>query len=207
MIQIEQNQIVPENPNLRVLSVSGDYDDNDLIECATLERPDFALSAFSATFIRYGNIVNQFSDPFALGEALLKIDPDCTHDTATLFKEEEMRRIKREGGDFTPENPVPADENVSPIAEKEKEEEELVKIEEIKETKKVDDVAPSPLSSDNSATTTSVVEQTPKAAVRPETPIPVSETPPTPPETSSEITSETPGPIKVIIDSVSNAVN
>lgn len=124
MIHIEQNQIVPDNENLRVLSVTGDYADNDLIECATLDNPDFALCAFSATFIRYGGMVYQHSDPLKLGEALLAVDPESTHDAVTLFKEEEARRIKREGGDFTPENPVPADEAVSQITQEEIKEEE-----------------------------------------------------------------------------------
>jgi hypothetical protein len=139
MIQIEKNQTVPENPNLRVLSSSGDYNDNDLIECASIENPDFALCAFSATFIKYGNLSNQFNDPLLLGEALLKVDPKCTHDAATLFKEEEMRRIRREGGDFTPENPISVDENISTIVQEEKkvpeEDTEKTITEKIEETK------------------------------------------------------------------------
>lgn len=119
MIHIEQNQTVPENPNLLVVSVTGDYSDNDLIECATHDNPTFALCAFTAAFVKYGNIVNRFSDPFALGEALLGVDSGCTHDAAILFKEEDARRIKREGGDFSPENPVPADESLSKVAQDE----------------------------------------------------------------------------------------
>lgn len=119
MIHIEQDQSVPENENLRVLSVSGDYDDNDLIECYHIDNPGFALSAFSSTFVKYGGFVYQFSDPVLLGKALLEIDPGCTHNAATLFKEEDARRIKREDGDFTPENPVPVDESISLVAQEE----------------------------------------------------------------------------------------
>lgn len=132
MIHIEQNQLVPENEDLRVLSVSGDYNDNDLIECCHISNPGFALYAFSATFIKYGGVVYQYSDPLLLGKALLEIDPDCTHDYATLFKEEEARRVKREEGDFTPEAPVPVDESISPIAQTEAlVEEEVINNEEI----------------------------------------------------------------------------
>lgn len=125
MIHIEQQQKVPEHPELQVLAPTGDYSDTDLIECAMLDNPTFALCAFTAPYIAYGNIVNQFNDPLALGEALLGIDPDCTHDAAVLFKEEETRRLKREQGDFTPENPVPADEKVSKVVQEEIKEEEI----------------------------------------------------------------------------------
>ncbi len=137
MIKIEKNQSVPEHPDLKVLSVSGDYGDNDLIECAPLSDPNFALCAFSASFIKYGGIVNQFNDPLLLGEALLQVDPESTHDAAILFMEEEARRIKREGGDLRPENPVAVDESLSQTVpeeeriEEEKEEEKEIEEEEV----------------------------------------------------------------------------
>ncbi len=119
MIHIEKDQIVPENENLRVFSVSGDYSDNDLIECYDIENPNSAACAFSAAFVKYGGIIYRFGMPEEVGEALLKIDPKSTHDYAVLFKEEEERRKKRLGGDFTPENPIPADENISQVAQDE----------------------------------------------------------------------------------------
>lgn len=136
MIHIEKDQIVPENKDLRVFSQSGDYNDNDLIECYHIDNPDFALSAFSATFIKYGGIVYQFGDPLLMGEELLKIDPECTHDFAILFKEEEERKKKRERGDFTPDNPVPADENISSLMQEEK----VIQSEDIEKEPKVEDL-------------------------------------------------------------------
>lgn len=198
MIQINKNQIVPENPNLRVLSSSGDYGDNDLIECSTLDNPDFALCAFSSSFIKYGNVINQFNDPLELGKKLFEIDPDATHDTVTLFKEEEARRIKREGGDFTPENPVEIDE------EKIKEEEETTSEETPKETPEATtpESTPEETPSSTESPTPTESEQTPVPVVDPvptepapvEPEVLVPETPPT--ET------ETPTPIEVIVDTV-----
>lgn len=119
MIHIEQGQAVPENEELIVLSQSGDYDDNDLIECSAISNPGFAIYAFSSTFIKYGNIAYRFSDPLLLGEALVEIDPASTHNAAILYQEEEARKAKRTEGDFTPDNPVPVDESISPVAQEE----------------------------------------------------------------------------------------
>lgn len=226
MIKIEKNQIVPEHPDLRVLSSSGDYGDNDLIECSTLDNPDFALYAFPASFIRYGNIVNQFNNPLELGEALLKIDPDCTHDTAILFKEEEARRIKREGGDYTPENPVPTDENIEEASKKAEEEKVEDNTEEptSSESTSTEEVPEAEVQTNESGSTdsSSSNENTPTEPVVEETastPTPTETTPsestpsepvPTPVESSpsetvpaeQESSPEAPTPVEVLIDAV-----
>lgn len=195
MIQIEQNQVVPEHPDLRVLSVSGDYADNDLIECAHVDNPDFALSAFSATFIRYGGMVYQHTDPLKLGEALLAVDPESTHDAVTLFKEEEIRRIKREGGDFTPENPVPADENVSQITQDEiKEEEKKEEVVEEKETPKQDESAPAGNETPKGEVLGDVTTPTETSTTTPTTGTPTDTTSTSTPPVEEPITPITPTP-------------
>ena len=228
MISIQKNQTIPEHPDLRVLYSSGDYGDNDLIECSTIDNPDFALCAFSSSYIKYGNIVNQFSDPLELGKKLIEIDPDCTHDTAILFKEEEARRIKREGGDFTPENPVPTDETVKE-AEKvpeDKENDPAITENTPSDTEPVseqdtvseDNTSSSPSSSEsspnesepapetpvNTETSPSEPEPQPQQETTPEAPVAPTPSPETstPEPQSQETTPEAPTPVEVLIDAV-----
>lgn len=117
MIHIEKDQIVPDNTNLRVLSITGDYSDNDLIECYGADDPTLAVASFQAQFIKYGGLVYRYNSPEELGAAIAEIDPDSTHDSAILYKEDEERRQKRMNGNLVPQNQVPADEAVSPIAQ------------------------------------------------------------------------------------------
>lgn len=215
MVHIEKDQIVPENEDLRVFAVSGDYDDNDLIECYHTDNSNFALFAFPAAFIKYGGIVYRFGTPEEAGEALLKIDPNSTHDYAVLFKEEEARRKKRQGGDFDPENPVPVDERISQVAQDEAKIVEAAETTTLPETPASSptptptpsstpaptvDATPSPSSAPSPSTTpTPAPSETPVSG---ETPVPTvtatsapSETPtPIPSETSAPAPSETPAP-------------
>ncbi len=117
MIHIDQGQAIPENPSLKVFSVSGDYSDNDLIECCGLDNTNIPVASFQAQFIKYGGLVYRFNEPEELGQAIVAIDPVSTHDSALLFSEEEARRLKRLAGNLLPENQVLADEAVSPIAQ------------------------------------------------------------------------------------------
>lgn len=119
MIHIEQHQLVPENSKLRVLSVTGDYSDNDAIECYNEDEPEIAVCSYQAQFIKYGGLVYRYNTPEELGAALVQLDPESTHNSALLFKEDEERRLKRLAGTLVPENPVPADEAISPIAQQE----------------------------------------------------------------------------------------
>jgi len=54
MVTITKGQSVPENPELEVLSPSGDYDENDLIECAKIGE-QVAFCSFEAQFIANGH--------------------------------------------------------------------------------------------------------------------------------------------------------
>ncbi len=170
-----------------------------------------------------------------MGEALLAVDPESTHDAVTLFKEEEARRIKREGGDFTPENPVPADEAVSQITQEETKEEEAkteetapaeedTPVEEAPEATPVQpEIVPTPESGGGSA---------PEVPTEPVVPVVPTEVPTTPsepavvpPTTEADLSSqntviepiperpevipepvEPPSPIEVLIESVSNGL-
>lgn len=114
MVHIEQDQKVPENPNLRVLSETGDYDDNDHIECYDINNPGFALCAFTASFVAYGGIMYRFGSVEKLGEAILAIDPESSLDAVTFFKEEKARKLRQEMGDFSPENPAQVDKTKKP---------------------------------------------------------------------------------------------
>lgn len=189
MIHIEQGQPVPENPDLRVLSVSGDYADSDLIECATIENPTFAMFAFPASFIKYGGVVFRFSDPIALGEELVKIDPSSTHDAVILFKEEDARRIKREQGDFTPENPVPADIEVSQIAQDEAQVQADAAAASSESTPVQENSVPTPETPSTPTPTPETPPPTPES-----TPAPAPETTPTPSPETPAPTPETPAP-------------
>lgn len=100
MIHIEKNQTVPENEDLIVLSDSGDYNDNDLIECCNVEDPGFAVVSFPAAFIKYGGIINQFSDPKLLGEEILKIDPESTHTAASYVRMMKELEAQMNGGEL-----------------------------------------------------------------------------------------------------------
>jgi hypothetical protein len=113
MIHIEQNQKIPENPGLRVLSPTGDYNDVDLIECAPLDGDDIAVASLQAQFIKYGGLVYRYNEPEELGKAIYEVDKNSTHDSALLYAEDEARRQKRKAGTLVPENQVPADEAVS----------------------------------------------------------------------------------------------
>ena len=94
MIHIEKDQSIYENNNLRVLSNTGDYDDNQLIEVYDVEKPE-TVSSFAAQFIKYGSIVYKFSTPPELGEEILKNDPESTHSAASYVRmqKELLRQI------------------------------------------------------------------------------------------------------------------
>ena len=86
MINIEQNQKITENENLRVASPSGSYEDSALIEFYNEENPNVILGAFAAQYIKYGGIVYRFNDPKELGAEILKIDAESTHAAASLVR-------------------------------------------------------------------------------------------------------------------------
>ncbi len=115
MIPITRDQKVAGNDNLLVYAVSGDYADKDLIECYDPSLGNYPTACFQAQFIKYGPVVYQFNEPEELGKALIEIDPQSTHDSAALYKEEEDRKRKRRLGTLEPENPAPVDSGLSKI--------------------------------------------------------------------------------------------
>lgn len=55
MITITKGQNPKDNPELEVLSPSGDYDENDLIECAKIGETE-AFCAYEAQYIVNGHM-------------------------------------------------------------------------------------------------------------------------------------------------------
>jgi hypothetical protein len=104
MIHIEKNQIVPECENLRTLSASGDYNDDDIIECYNPDDPSIAICGFTASFIKYGGLMYRFNDPAELGAEILKIDPESTHSAASFVRMNEELSKKMEEGSLEPES-------------------------------------------------------------------------------------------------------
>lgn len=104
MIHIEQNQTIPENENIRVLSQAGDYNDTDLIEYYSIKEPGIAQGAYHAQFIKYGGLVYRFSDPKELGEEILKIDPESTHTSASYVRMMNELLGKMNEGSLEPES-------------------------------------------------------------------------------------------------------
>ncbi len=125
MISLAQGARIQSLPNLVIASGDGQYADTDLILCASADVPDFPVAQYQAQFIRYGEVVYQFETPEALGEALVAIDPESTHDAAQLWREEEARRFAREKGTLAPADQTPAPDAIEPQATPEGEEEDV----------------------------------------------------------------------------------
>lgn len=54
-IHITKGQTVPNYPGLVVMSATGDYEDNVLIECAKIESPNQTFCAFHAGYVDRGD--------------------------------------------------------------------------------------------------------------------------------------------------------
>ncbi len=122
MIHITKGQSVPEHPELRVYSDTGDYEDTDLINCYKIGKPNSAFCGFEASYIGYGGMVYRYADVEKLGEALLAIDPNCKHKAALFFKNELIRKGKIEKGEYSLENTkTDKEEIVEPESESETE--------------------------------------------------------------------------------------
>ena len=96
MVHIEKSQKVPQNENLIVFSPSGDYDEDQLIECCEINNPSVAIGAYQAQFIKYGGVVYRFNDEEELGAELVKLDPSSSHRAVAFYKEGQRR--KNRGG-------------------------------------------------------------------------------------------------------------
>ncbi len=86
MIHIEKDTDVIENPKTKVATATGDYEDNALIEVYSTDEPDKIVGAFQAQFIRYGSMVYAHNGHMELGAAILKIDPESTHTSASYVR-------------------------------------------------------------------------------------------------------------------------
>ena len=86
MIAITKDQEVAENPNLRVMTPAGDYEDTALIEFYDNAVPGTVVGAYQAQFVRYGSLVYRFNDPIELGKEILKLDPESTHTAASYVR-------------------------------------------------------------------------------------------------------------------------
>ncbi len=121
MVHIDQHQAVPEREDLKVFSPTGDYQDNDLIDCYKITDPSFPICSFQAQFIKYGSLVYKFNSEDLLAEEIMKIDPESIHDSVVFYKEDKQRKKMREEGKLKPEKPdspvVP--EPLPPVQEEE----------------------------------------------------------------------------------------
>jgi hypothetical protein len=104
MIHLEQGQIVPDSTNLRVLVPTGDYNDNDLIECYGADDPTLAACSFQAQYIKYGGLVYKFNEPQALGEEILKTDPTSTHSAASYVRMTKELLAQMNAGSLQPQS-------------------------------------------------------------------------------------------------------
>lgn len=124
MVPISKGDKVFGEQKLRVTMETGEYADVDLIECADSASNE-PTGVFQAQYVKYGPMVYQFNAPEELGAALVAIDPESTHDAAQLWREDEARRIKRQGGTLAPEDPAAAPDAVEPEAVPEEEEDDV----------------------------------------------------------------------------------
>ena len=108
MIIIQKGQSTKEDKNVVVVSASGTYSDYDLIVCEDITDPTRPQMSFQAQYIAYGPMIYQFGDRFEeLGKELLVLDPTSNHDAVVYFKDEEVRRLRREGGMIRPAEITP----------------------------------------------------------------------------------------------------
>lgn len=109
MIHIEQGQPLFEHKNLRVKSATGDYADSDLIKFYDIKDTSNVYGSYQAQYVKYGGLVYKFNDPKELGEAILKIDPESTHDAAVFVRMSNQLLEQMNGGtmeNVLPESPV-----------------------------------------------------------------------------------------------------
>ncbi len=87
MIHIEKGEFVAENPSLKVVTNTGDYEDTALIEFKDVNSEDeLVAGAYQAQFVKYGSLVYKFNDPKSLGTEILRIDPESTHTAASFVR-------------------------------------------------------------------------------------------------------------------------
>lgn len=104
-VRIYNNQIVPENPSLVVLSPTGDYGPFDLIECG--ESGGAVAAAFQAQYVKFGGVVYREQEYIEVLSKLGLVDlkPDTLSDMLTSDKTAIV--IDRDPLDTLPADPVP----------------------------------------------------------------------------------------------------
>lgn len=104
MIHIEENQNIEENPHLKVVTPTGDYEDTALIEFYDVATPSIVVGAFQAQYVKYGSMVYRFNDHIELGKAILEIDPNSTHTSASYVRMTNELLSKMNNGTLEPES-------------------------------------------------------------------------------------------------------
>lgn len=89
---------------MRVLSPSGDYADDALVECYDASIPGVAVGAYQAQFVRYGALVYRYGDPVELGREILKLDPESMHAAASFVRMSDELLSKMATGSLEPES-------------------------------------------------------------------------------------------------------
>lgn len=86
-VRIYQNQVVPENPTLRVLSPTADYGPFELIQCGDIGS-GLATAAFQAQFVKFGGLVYREQEYIEVLSKLGLVDlkPDTLADMLTSDK-------------------------------------------------------------------------------------------------------------------------
>ncbi|MBP6857852.1 MAG: hypothetical protein KBC11_01530 [Candidatus Pacebacteria bacterium] len=128
MIHITQDQNVFESENLKVATLTGDYEDGTLIEFYDVDSPNIISGTFQAQYIKYGGLVYKFSGHKELGEEILKIDPTSTHTAASYVRMTNELLAQMDNGELEPGS---LDEAI--VTEQEKMEEKKINPDEQKE--------------------------------------------------------------------------
>jgi len=102
MIHLEKNQAVTGDAGLVVASSTGDYEDNDLVECYSTGTSGAVGASYQAQYVKYGNLVYQYNDPVELGKEILKVDPKSTHTAASYVRMTEELLAKMNNGSLEP---------------------------------------------------------------------------------------------------------
>jgi hypothetical protein len=75
MITITKGEALKDLPNMLVYSESGDYEETDLIECASIDSPKLPVAAYQAQFVKFGNVVYHQQQPLTFDQvAALEIN-------------------------------------------------------------------------------------------------------------------------------------
>lgn len=176
MIHVEKDQPLASDPTLRVATATGDYEDSALIECYGADSA--VLGAYQAQYIKYGDLVYRFNEPEALGKAILAVDPKSTHSAASYVRMTEELLAKMNTGALEPESldqVIATEQAATEELRTENVEDQVIEEEDV--VPLVQDEAPAaptttstPVSTDVSSTTPSVLGASTEATSTPAAP-------------------------------------